>query len=389
MEPDSHERGFNHRDEEDLVARAQRGDFDAYNVLLRHYRDLALGTAFMILGDRQDAEDAVQEAFTRAFRALPRFRPDGAFRAWLMRIVVNQARTVRATTRREADVLSRASGQLPRMTPPPSAEAAALAQGRREALLRSVLELPERDRLIITYRYFFDMSEEDTAAALGIARGTVKSRLARALVRLRPIVEDLGPLAIAGPGLLGVLTLLRRNPAGGAAAAGIAVVALAAGLTVLPDTARMDRSPSVASAPTPAAVVMAPPRRMAVVYGGDLTVAERSELSKVFGAPADAAVETLSRAELEQGLSARGEPATPEDEALSSVAMECTAGGSGVHVRTVNIGGLSPTDYEASLRAAGVQDANVTVAAPADRWVSGETALIGALRAARICTEIP
>jgi DNA-directed RNA polymerase specialized sigma24 family protein len=89
---------------EELVANAQRGNRDPYAELVRRYRDLAVGTAFVIRGNRQEAEDAVQEALARAFLAMPRFRPHGPFRSWLLRIVANNARTVRTTTQRQADV---------------------------------------------------------------------------------------------------------------------------------------------------------------------------------------------------------------------------------------------------------------------------------------------
>jgi RNA polymerase sigma-70 factor (ECF subfamily) len=146
---------------------------DAYGELVRRYQDQALATAYFIRGDRQEAEDATQEAFTRAFAALERFRPDGSFRAWLLRIVANEAHDLRTAAQRRADLLSRASTQIPSVGPAPSAEATALGEQRREALLRALFELREDDRLVITYRYFFDLSEAETAEVLGVARGTI------------------------------------------------------------------------------------------------------------------------------------------------------------------------------------------------------------------------
>src|SRR5215210_8872283 len=89
----------------ELVKRACRRDMDAYGELVRRYQDHALATAFFILGDRQEAEDATQEAFTRAFAALHRFRPDSSFRSWLLRIVVNEAHDLRTAAQRRADLL--------------------------------------------------------------------------------------------------------------------------------------------------------------------------------------------------------------------------------------------------------------------------------------------
>lgn len=174
---------------------------DAYGALVRKYQDQALAAAYVILGDRQLSEDASQEGFTKAFQALERFRPDGSFRAWLLRIVVNEARDLRATYQRQGGLLSRASVEFTALGAGPSAETASLAEQRREALLRALFELREDDRLVITYRYFLDFSEAEMAEVLGVARGTIKSRLSRAIARLRPVLRDLGPLVVVGPGL--------------------------------------------------------------------------------------------------------------------------------------------------------------------------------------------
>jgi RNA polymerase sigma-70 factor, ECF subfamily len=195
----------------ELVERARHGDVDAYGELVGRYQDQALATAFFVLGDRHEAEDATQEAFTRAYGALKRFHPDGSFRGWLLRIVVNEAHDLRAAARRRAELVARATGELPAISPSASAEAAALSLQRREALLRALFELREDDRLVITYRYFFDFSEADTADALGLARGTVKSRLARAIARLGPVLRKLGPLVVVGPGLESALGPLQRE----------------------------------------------------------------------------------------------------------------------------------------------------------------------------------
>ena len=184
-----------------LIKRARNGDHAAYADLFSHYRDLAIGTAFVILGDRSDAEDAVQEAFARAFTGVAQLRSDSAFRPWLLSIVANEARTLRAASLRRTELLERAGHQLSTVKPTPSAEAAALAVDRRNIVLRALFELSERDRLLVTYRYFFDLSEDDMAQALGVPRGTIKSGLSRALARLKPILARLGPFALVPPWL--------------------------------------------------------------------------------------------------------------------------------------------------------------------------------------------
>jgi RNA polymerase sigma-70 factor, ECF subfamily len=186
-------------DESELMERARQGDVDAYGELVRRHQDQALATAYVIVGDRQEAEDATQEAFTNAYLALGRFRPGAAFRPWLLRIVINEAHDLLAARQRRVDTLSRMSGAPESVPVAESAEAAALSQRRREALLMALFELPEADRLVVTCRYFLDLSEAEIAEILGVARGTVKSRLSRALARLGPILHDLGPLVVVPP----------------------------------------------------------------------------------------------------------------------------------------------------------------------------------------------
>jgi RNA polymerase sigma-70 factor (ECF subfamily) len=147
------------------------------------YRDLAVRTAWLVTRSTADAEDAAQEAFVKAYRALPRFRTGSPFRPWILRIATNEARNrSRSARRRDALALRVADAgvELER-----SAESAALARGEAEALAAAVSRLAERDRLVIAYRYFFELSEAETAEALGVRPGTVKSRLSRALGRLR------------------------------------------------------------------------------------------------------------------------------------------------------------------------------------------------------------
>jgi RNA polymerase sigma-70 factor (ECF subfamily) len=169
-------------EEQDLIEDARRGDVAAYEELVRRHQGLAIRAAYVVAGGAE-AEDAVQEAFVKAYRALPRFRPGAPFRPWLLRIVTNEARNrVRSAKRREALALRAAAvpGDVA-----PSPEAAAMQDEDRRALLASFERLPAGDREIISYRYFLDLSEAEMAAALDVPQGTVKSRLSRAMTRLR------------------------------------------------------------------------------------------------------------------------------------------------------------------------------------------------------------
>lgn len=172
-----------------LVERSRNGDHDAYGELVTRYQAIAARTAYVITGTAADAEDVAQDAFVKAYYALDRFRSGAPFRPWLLRIVANEAINRRkAAGRRPTVGLSvvedRASGDTAL-----SPEASALARERREVVLDALRKMREEDRLVIAYRYFFDLSEVEMAEALGVARGTVKSRLSRAIARLRAAME--------------------------------------------------------------------------------------------------------------------------------------------------------------------------------------------------------
>jgi RNA polymerase sigma factor (sigma-70 family) len=181
-------------DDEELVERARGGDARAYDALVRRYQDVAFRTALVIAGAAADAEDAAQEGFVKAWYALGRFRVGAPFRPWLLAIVANEARNRRRTGRRQDDLALRVAEDRPSGDAAPSPEAAALAAERRRLLLAAVNRLPETDRQVIACRYFLELSEAEMAAALGCRPGTVKSRLSRALARLRGVIDGTPPL---------------------------------------------------------------------------------------------------------------------------------------------------------------------------------------------------
>ena len=176
-----------HDKDDDLIQRARDGDIGAYEDLVRRHQAVAVRVATLVAGPA-DAEDAVQEAFVRAYGALARFRVGEPFRPWILRIVVNQSRNRRRSASRRAQlavrVAVRASGDAA-----PSPEGAAIAGNDRQVLFDALGRLPDRERLVIACRYLAELSESETAAALGIPVGTVKSRLARGLARLRVALE--------------------------------------------------------------------------------------------------------------------------------------------------------------------------------------------------------
>jgi RNA polymerase sigma factor (sigma-70 family) len=168
----------------ELVGLARDGEVRAYEELVERYRDLVFRTAWLVTRSSADAEDAAQEAFVKAYYALPRFRPGSPFKPWILRIVVNEAKNRGRSARRQEALALRAAAAAPGDAVP-SPEAAALAHEEQAELLSAVARLPERDRLVLAYRYFFELSEAEMAQALDCRPGTVKSRLARATARLR------------------------------------------------------------------------------------------------------------------------------------------------------------------------------------------------------------
>lgn len=176
--------------EAELVERAQLGDVRAYEQIVRRHQELAFRVAYLVARDAADAEDAAQEAFVKAYRALGRFRRGAPFRPWLLRIVANEARNRRRSSGRRTALALRVAASNPGGASAASPEAAVVVAEERERLLHAVEELREEERLVVACRYFLDLSEAETAAALHLRRGTVKSRLSRALTRLRATLED-------------------------------------------------------------------------------------------------------------------------------------------------------------------------------------------------------
>jgi RNA polymerase sigma factor (sigma-70 family) len=177
-------------DEEALVARARRGDDAAYGELVHAYQDIAFRAAYLVTGSAADAEEAAQDGFLKAHRVLGRFRRGAPFRPWLLSIVVNEARNRRRSAGARQRLALRAmddplSGGA---APSPESEALAAEEGRR--LLAAVAALRDEDRLVVSYRHFLGLSEDETAELLGVPVGTVKSRLSRALARIRADLEE-------------------------------------------------------------------------------------------------------------------------------------------------------------------------------------------------------
>jgi RNA polymerase sigma factor (sigma-70 family) len=177
-----------------VIARVRAGETEAYAELVRAHAPIALRTA-ALMGAGADAEDVVQDAFVKAYLALGTFRGDAAFRPWLLRIVANETRNAVRSARRQQTAVDREAAMTgagpagPAIPESADPAAVALADERRARLMAALEQLSEPQRWVVTYRYLLDLDEAETAAALGWPRGTVKSRLSRALRRLELLLE--------------------------------------------------------------------------------------------------------------------------------------------------------------------------------------------------------
>ncbi len=180
-----------HRLDEDaaLVQRARAGEPEAFARIVERHQAAAFRVAWVLCGNAADAEEATQDAFVKAHGALARFRTGSPLRPWLLSIAANEARNRRRAAGRREHLALRAAGEV--TTPAaPSSESLALAADRDAGLRAALARLGDADREVVWLRYFAELSEAETAAALGCRPGTVKSRTSRALARLRAELED-------------------------------------------------------------------------------------------------------------------------------------------------------------------------------------------------------
>jgi len=171
-----------------LINQARQGDEAAWSTLVAQHQEAVFRLAYLLLGNANDAQDVAQEAFIRAFRSLHRFDLTRPLRPWLLRIATNLAHNRRRAIGRYLAALQRlvwvASEPL---TTEPADEN--LQPGESQTLWQAVQRLNRTDQEIIYLRYFLELSVAETAEIMRVAPGTVKSRLSRALNRLRQVVE--------------------------------------------------------------------------------------------------------------------------------------------------------------------------------------------------------
>lgn len=180
-------------DEQLWIERARRGDLSAYDDLVRTHQEAAFRAAYLITRDAADAQDAAQEAFIRAFDALGRFDARRPFRPWLMRIVTNVAlNRIKAAKRRQA-MSERYGEQAVAAQGRPTIEAKAIQREGSRRVWDAIGRLKADDQKLLYLRYFLDLSEAELAQTFDVAAGTIKSRLHRALAKLRDVIRAHDP----------------------------------------------------------------------------------------------------------------------------------------------------------------------------------------------------
>jgi RNA polymerase sigma-70 factor (ECF subfamily) len=173
--------------EQDLITRSAAGDQEAYGMLVAQHQQVAFRTACVVCGDAAEAQDVAQDAFLKAYAALPRFRPGAPFRPWLLRIVANEARNRRRSAGRREHLAVRAAAGAAQHAA--GADVVVLAGAERAVLAAALGRLSPAHREVLLLRYLLDLSEQECAAVLRCRPGTVKSRHARALEQLRATLE--------------------------------------------------------------------------------------------------------------------------------------------------------------------------------------------------------
>jgi RNA polymerase sigma factor (sigma-70 family) len=172
----------------DLVARARAGDLSAFGALVRRYQTSALRLAAAISGSVDDAADIAQEAFVKVHRSLPTLTDPAIVKSWMLRIVANEAKNhVRGRNRRRRRDERYGSWVV---AAPVGPEDTALTADDARRLSAALGAMNTSDRQVLAYRYFAGLSEVETARAVGVPLGTVKSRTARALAKLRIELEQ-------------------------------------------------------------------------------------------------------------------------------------------------------------------------------------------------------
>ena len=169
-----------------LVRRVLDGDSDAYTILVDRYYDRYARFAVHMLGNREDAEEALQDAFLRAYKALPRYEERERFAAWLFRLLVNRCRTAAVRRRRREQVFIASEVAIMGASVRPDVDDTAW----REEISRALAALPAEQREAFLLKHVEDLSYEEMSEITGVGISALKMRVKRACARLRELLQE-------------------------------------------------------------------------------------------------------------------------------------------------------------------------------------------------------
>lgn len=184
------------KDQENIIARARRGDADAFEQLVVAYRDQVFRLALRMCGNEADADEVAQEAFLSAWKALPNFRGDSRFSTWLYQLTSHAA--IDLMRREKRQIAAEDIAEVSAPDPGPSPQQQAERSETRQAVRDAMGQLSPEYRQIVVLRFLQELSYEEIGAVLKLPPGTVKSRLNRAKAQLKDILSKSGNLFGAG-----------------------------------------------------------------------------------------------------------------------------------------------------------------------------------------------
>ena len=180
------------KDQEHIIARARRGDADAFEQLVEAYRNQVFRLALRMCGNEADADEVAQEAFLSAWKGLPNFRGESRFSTWLYQLTTHAAIDLLRREKRQA-AAEDIDGITAADDGPSLQQQAERAETRRE-VRAALMQLPEEYRQVLLLRFMQELSYEEIGQALKLPAGTVKSRLNRAKAQLKDILSRSGNL---------------------------------------------------------------------------------------------------------------------------------------------------------------------------------------------------
>ena len=184
------------KDQEKIIARARRGDADAFEQLVVAYRDQVFRLALRMCGSEADADEVAQEAFLSAWKALPNFRGESQFSTWLYQLTTHAA--IDLMRREKRQIAAADITEVNAADPAPSPQQQAEHSEQREIVRDAILQLAPEQREVVVLRFMEELSYEEIGAVLKLPSGTVKSRLNRAKAQLKEILSKSGNLFGAG-----------------------------------------------------------------------------------------------------------------------------------------------------------------------------------------------